>query len=369
MISNPSKRFTVDGSPLLEGRIARDMAEIREAVLLRVKEDELSGLVLGGGYGRGEGGVFVVDGAEKVYNDYDFFVIVPYRSRSRRKALMKALAEVKAAMEPRCGIHVDFSPAMPETSLATLPNEVMFMELKEGHHVIFGPDDILKNIPDFDTTSPPLEECVRLFMNRGIGLLLARQKLETGDALDQLDYEFVVRNIRKAQLAMGDALLFLRGCYSPSYLERRTRFRSLSLEDVPEGGRLRLYYEEALDFKLRPSHDGPTGVALKAWHDEITRFYEGIFLWFEQHRLAAPDLTWDSYQHRSRRLASHGILENVKNVFRNLRVKTPHLTMEQNLFLHPRDRVLAYLPAILFNNNRQDEHIKADVLRLWEHCG
>lgn len=361
-------RFTVDGSPALEDRIAQDMVDIREAVLSRVSEDDLSGLVLGGGYGRGEGGVFVVDGEERVYNDYDFFVIVPYSSRARRKALMQTLAEVKAAMEPRCGIHVDFSPAMPQASLATLPYELMFMELKEGHHVIIGPADILATMPAYDTARPSLEECARLFMNRGVGLLLARQKLDMDEAHDLEEHEFVVRNIRKAQLAMGDAFLFLKGCYSPSYLGRRARFRSLDLEGVPGSKKLSQYYEEALEFKFRPSHNIPAGLTLRAWFDEVTLFYEHIFLWFEQHRLGDPELTWDSYQRRSRRLASPGLQESVKNVVRNLRIKTPKLPLLRDLPLHPRDRVLAYLPSVLFNDG-ENERITNDVLRLWEYCG
>ena len=85
-------RFTIDGCDALEQRIAHDLAAIREAVLERVDENSLSGLVLGGGYGRGEGAVYVVDGEERVYNDYDFFVLTPDRRRARRRKLTNALA-------------------------------------------------------------------------------------------------------------------------------------------------------------------------------------------------------------------------------------------------------------------------------------
>jgi hypothetical protein len=264
---------------------------------------------------------------------------------------------------------VDFSPAMPQTSLAKLPYELMFMEAKEGHHVVFGPDDIFAAMPAYDTAHPPLEEGARLFMNRGVGLLLARQKLVRDGSLGLEDHEFIVRNIRKAQLAMGDALLFLRGCYSPSYIERLKRFRSLDLEEVPGGERLSQYYEDALEFKLRPSHVVPVGHTLRTWHDEVAYFYGQIFLWFEQQRLEVPELTWDIYQRRFRRLASPGVQGCAKNLLRNMRIKTFHLPLMRELFLHPRDRVLAHLPSLLFDSGENNERITVDVLRLWECSG
>lgn len=52
-------------------------------VCLRIGEDvekalgsNFTALILGGGYGRGEGGVVRVDGVEKPYNDLDFTLIV-----------------------------------------------------------------------------------------------------------------------------------------------------------------------------------------------------------------------------------------------------------------------------------------------------
>lgn len=362
-------RFTVDGSQALENRIAHDLYAIREAVLPSVEKGNLLALVLGGGYGRGEGGVFVDNGEEKVYNDYDFFVIVSHCSFRRRRALMNDLAEVKALMEPQCGIHVDFSPAMSHKSLANCPYELMFMEAREGHHVVIGPNDIFETMPAFDTAHPPLEEGARLFMNRGVGLVLAKQKLDCDVLLSSSEHEFVVRNIRKAQLAMGDALLILRGCYSPSYIERLKRFRLLDLGGVPYGDKLTQYYEEALEFKLRPSHVVPAGFTMQAWFDEVTHFYDKIFLWFEQHRLSDLELTWERYQRLPRRLASQSLKESFKNVLRNMRVRTSEHSSIGQLYLHPRDRVLAFLPSLLFDKKAGNDRITTDVLRLWEVCG
>lgn len=361
-------RFITAGTEVLKDRIAHDLILIREAVLRHVHAGEISGLVLGGGYGRGEGGVYVTNGEERVYNDYDFFVIVPFRSRRRRTELMAKLAEVKATVEPLCGIHVDFSPPMPASSLPALPYEVMFMELKEGHHVVLGPRDILSTMPDYDVAHPPMEECARLFMNRGVGLLLARQKLKSGSHLSMSDHEFVVRNIRKAQLAMGDSLLFLYGCYSASYIERRKRFFTINRSNVPDAETLGRYYSEAIDFKLKPQHVVPENHSLDSWHDEVTQFYERMFLWFESQRLNDSQLTWERYMKRFRRLPYRGLAETAINVVRNLRIKTSRLPSVREMPLHPRDRVLARLPALLFAKDTNDQ-ATTDVLILWKLHG
>jgi hypothetical protein len=358
-------RFTVDGSDELEAQIALDLATVRGRVSELVRAEDLTALVLGGGYGRGEGGVFEVDGEERVYNDYDFFVVVPYRSRSRRRELTAALQRVKESVEPGCGIHVDFSPPMPQSSLGRLPYELMFMEAKYGHHVVIGPPDVFSALPAYDAERPPLEECARLFMNRGIGLLLARMTLGQRPPLNTEDHEFVVRNIYKAMMAMGDSVLFLKGDYSPSYVERRRRFAAQPLEGVPEAARLRAAYEASLDFKLRPRHDVPAGKSLDEWHREVVALYLEVYLWFERNRLGMASLDWSAYEGLSTRFPGTPFLERLKNGARNARHARP---AGGEWMLHPRDRILKRLPRLLGEQGR-DEAELSQVLHIWKHYG
>ncbi len=117
----------------------------------------------------------------------------------------------------------------------------------------------------YDIARPPLDEHIRFFMTQGMGLFLARQKLERSGLLDREDHEFVVRNTRKTQLAFGVSVLFLEGCYSPSYVKRCSLFRSLDIEHVRDWKLMSMYYEEAMDFKLGPTHDRYIGDALHLW--------------------------------------------------------------------------------------------------------
>jgi hypothetical protein len=361
-------RFTIDGSEALERRIASDMEAVRQAVRAAVGAEELAALVLGGGYGRGEGGVYTVDGEERVYNDYDFFVIVPFTSRKRRNALSAKLLEVKAAIEPRFGIHVDFSPPMPLSTLGALPYEVMYMEAREGHHVLIGPDDVFSALPAYDPARPPLEECARLFMNRGIGLFLAGKTISQRAPLDTEDHEFAVRNIYKAMMAMGDSVLYLRGDYSPSYVERRRRFAAQDLAGVSGGDRLSEVYEASLDFKLRPGHAIPGGASLEAWHRDMVGLYLQVFLWFERQRLNRPTLDWQDYVRLPARLPWKGPRETAKNIVRNLRHRAGQFPPIGEIALHPRDRVLRRLPGLLASDT-SDPAAERLVILFWGQYG
>lgn len=361
-------RFTVDGSDVLEKQIASDMDMVRASVLAAVEEGELAALVLGGGYGRGEGGVYAVEGEERVYNDYDFFVIVPYTSRQRRSALSAKLLEVKAAIEPSFGIHVDFSPPMPLATLGSLPYEVMYMEAREGHHVLIGAEDVFSALPTYDPARPPLEECARLFMNRGIGIFLAGKTISQRGPLNTEDHEFAVRNIYKAMMAMGDSVLYLRGDYSPSYVERRTRFAAQDLTGVPGGERLREVCGASLDFKMRPCHAIPGGASLEAWHRDMVDLYLQVFLWFERQRLNRPAMNWEEYARLPARLPWKGLRETAKNIVRNLRHRAGQFPPFGELPLHPRDRMLRRLPDLL-SDNESDPDAERLVVLFWGHYG
>src|SRR5258707_6406732 len=65
-------RFTIDGSLELESRL--DM--VCQKVLAGVRAltgSRLEALVLGGGYGRGQGGVLRTDAGDQAYNDLEFY--------------------------------------------------------------------------------------------------------------------------------------------------------------------------------------------------------------------------------------------------------------------------------------------------------
>jgi hypothetical protein len=358
------RRFTIDGGGVLETKIAEDVRAIAAKAVSAVGGRDITAVILGGGYGRGEGAVWRENGDERVYNDYDLFVVTPSLSRSRSKQISGTLREVGKRMESAAGIHVDFGRPLPQSNLSSLPYELMMMELKMGHVVLHGPRDILSSMPNYDEKRPPLIECTRLLMNRSVGLIQARQLSAKRRSLSDDEKQFAIRNTQKAMMAAGDAVLFVNQTYSASYAQRLRLFDGLSLKGTPKGELLRDRYHEAINFKLHPSHKLPAGKTLAAWIEESAALFGSVFLWFERRRLDAPEMGWDDYMARPFRLPAPTLLESIMNAARNIRGKAFPLTGVKGLLLHPRDHILRAAPKLLYSDGTPER--EAAFFRLWE---
>lgn len=200
------------------------------ADLDRLAVPGLAGVVLGGGYGRGEGGV-KPDGS--LSNDLDFFAIAADGATDRdAAAIADALSPLGTDWTARLGIDVDFTAKTPYR-LRHDAERLMVQELLRGHADVWGVSgkSLFADIPLRRASDLPWTEAVRLLANRGMGLLFAR---ETGRTPD-----FVARNIMKAVLGSGDARLIARGEY-----RWRAEDRAAVLAEAP--------YSRALDWKFRP---------------------------------------------------------------------------------------------------------------------
>lgn len=361
--SRETLRFTRDGSNALERRIADDMRKVRAYALEAAGEHNITALVLGGGYGRGEGGVYVCAGEERPYNDYDFFVVVPFTSRLKRHALSRRLLAAKARLEPECGIHVDFGTPMPASHLPRYPYTQMLMEAREGHRVIYGPEETLLSLPAYDPACPPLEEGTRLFMNRGVGLMLTAALLRKRVPLTPEEHEFAVRNIHKAALALGDGVLMAHQAYDTHCVVRQKKLSRMDPSCVPERMALLAAYDRAVEFKLRPSHTVPEN-GLSAWHAQTVDLYRKVFLWFERKRLGRSNLTWPEYEALPSRLSGAG----PANLLRHWKSGAARWDNPEEWALHPRDVLLRRLPEVLFSKEPKPE-IEKYIRDLWEFYG
>ena len=238
-------RYALKGDAAFDEMLDKYLKDISETVEQSDVSEDIAGIVLGGGYGRGEGGVFVSSGGQKkLYNDLDFFVIAKDVNASRIKKINKILASLGEKFSDMIGVDVDFGPAKKLRELAKMPFTMMWQELRESHIVIYGDEDVLSTLPDYDLHDLPRSEGLRLLLNRGTGLLFARQKLEQKNVSIE-DCDFIGRNLNKAVLACGDVFLLLRNKYCLSVQNRLVLLEELDPE-------LAKFYSKALQFKFSP---------------------------------------------------------------------------------------------------------------------
>ena len=226
------------------GRLASD---VRGAL-----GENLVALVLGGGYGRGEGAVLQEDGTERPYNDLDLALVV----RRRGAVPSDSLSRIGGRYEKETGIHVDFSRPLTLGDVRRWPRWLMWYDLLHGHRVLEGPPDVLReNAPaGLEEPLPPIE-AARLLLNRGAGLLWARRVSRGVEPSP--DTDFVRRNYYKCALALGDASLIAHSRYATPYEGRVQRLERLTTE-VRSVADLDLadLYRAATTFKFSP-HEAP----------------------------------------------------------------------------------------------------------------
>ena len=238
-------RYTLKGDAAFDKMLDKYLEDISEAVEQSSVSKDIAAIVLGGGYGRGEGGVFeTVDGQKKLYNDLDFFVIAKNINHVKLKKMDKVLASLGKSFSRELGVDVDFGPAKNLRQLTKMPFTMMWQELREGHIVIYGAKDVLNTLPDYDLHDLPRSEGLRLLLNRGAGLLFARQKLKQKN-ISVEDCNFIGCNLNKAVLACGDVFLILRNKYCLSVQDRLALLEELDAE-------LARPYRKAVQFKLSP---------------------------------------------------------------------------------------------------------------------
>src|SRR4051794_37699748 len=71
-----SPRFTMDGDDALEKHLTRGCEQVLSGVRGLIPAHKLEAVLLGGGYGRGEGGVLRTSEGDRPYNDLEFYVAI-----------------------------------------------------------------------------------------------------------------------------------------------------------------------------------------------------------------------------------------------------------------------------------------------------
>lgn len=342
-MSNTTTRMTRDGSEALEARLARTCAEIGTEIQRIVPPDALQALLLGGGYGRGEGGVLATPGGDEPYNDLEFFVLIEGLPRLNERRFGAAIHQLGHRMTEALGIEVEFKIISLE-KLAASGSSIFYYDLVVGHRLIVGPPDVLKDCSHHtDATRIPKHEATRLLMNRCSGLLFAAERLQRS-GFSAADADFTGRNVAKAQLALGDAVLATLGQYHWSCLERHKRLTGIHAAALPMA-ELVAFHQDGVAFKLHPYQSSASQDELKALHARVCQTAWAVWQWQEQQRLGIPAGSPLSYGRSGNKCPETSA---VKNALIRLRTFGLKGVLSPSLFRYPREALLNTLPLLLW---------------------
>lgn len=337
-------RFTRDGSAELEAKLECICQEVAASIQALLPTKMLEAIALGGGYGRGEGGVLRYGDGDSPYNDVEFFVFIRGPLLLRQAMWNKPLHQLAHALTEKHGIEIEFKLLTLDKLRRSAPS-MFYYDLVMGHQWALGDDRMLAGCEHHrDATQIPLHEATRLLMNRSSGLLFAKERLSRADFSAE-DADFVARNIAKAQLALGDVLLAAHGKYHWSCLERLKRLPKLPSTLVTELN-LTAHHRHGVEFKLHPLRSTASREELQALHQTLTAAAKTLFLWLESRRLGTAFASPSAYA--ASRINKCPETKAARNRFINARQFGLGSLLDSR---YPRQRLLDGLCRLLWGND------------------
>ncbi len=340
------------GSPEFNEWLWEKLCELGNDVAT-VLEGDLIALVLGGGYGRGQGCTIFAAGRERPYNDVDLFLI----TRISPPKNIAQLGPLAREYEERLGISVDFSRPQTVPMIRNWPCLLMWQELVMGHKVLYGPEDIIESNTREVVRKPlPAVEASRLLLNRGAGLLWAERVLEGLEPSP--DPTFVSRNYFKCVLGIADSLLIANARYTSDPEDKLYRILNLAARDSFVK---RIGADELMVAGLEFRRSSEKSYEIRM---EDCRLLAGLwmetFLWVESKRFGRAFSGVEDYVDWQGRRESHdpGVLRRLA-----ANAKRGRLSWK-----HPREKVYLSLPTALSamqNQSGEFMRVSDDALQAW----
>ncbi|PKN80135.1 MAG: hypothetical protein CVU48_03115 [Candidatus Cloacimonetes bacterium HGW-Cloacimonetes-1] len=350
-------KYSLYGSELIDSKIDHILCVVRQEFLKVFPIEELKALVLGGGYGRGEGGVRFEGDDEFPYNDLDFFVISRDIPLYKKLKYQKALAELHYKLTDQLGIDIDFSPIQSLRALPQAPFWLVWYELRYGHRIVIGNTHILNYLPRWEDDSVPLIEAVKLLLNRGVGLWKAKQVISEDTGTGDLD--FVMRNIHKAIQAIGDSILISRHQYHWSNIKRMERAQTTFKELPFLHNEFTAQYINSMEFKLQPQYsDLSAGEMLTIIENLIPTFIDAYYyIWACM--VSRNSIGPENYYREIQAYFTNNLLEKdvLKNLVLNIKEFKFSAYSHELYCQYPRYRLICTFPWFLWN----EELVHTDI--------
>ena len=335
-------------------KVIQESLDIIVAAIRGLMGSCIDALVLVGGFGRGEGGVRLVNGRFRPVNDFDIFVIVSknhFRVRKRYGPELQALAE---RLAPEVGVkQIDISISHP-LRFRYARNLVADYEICNGYKVLYGEMDLKRIMPSLPAQRlSPLDGAI-YFSNRGSGLLIPALYFMLNETIAPGHQENFQIEVDKVCLAMGDAFLLWKRQYHYSYVERRRRITEGRIAvEAPAGELVQVQYLEAVERKLRPRFDWPGDERMiQRWY-YVRDLFSQFFLWFESLRLRRSFADWEAYSSFVRQHVKDRFGDRMRVLLQSAIRSGAHTILSSQgreaLFQQSRAFKLATMPMLLFS--------------------
>ncbi|HXF10859.1 MAG TPA: hypothetical protein VN625_08750, partial [Desulfuromonadaceae bacterium] len=290
-------------------------------------------------------GVFRSPDGDKPYNDMEFYLVVRGNDWANEKVYGRRLHRLAKTLSHEAGVEVEFK-IISRATLQHAPVSMFYYDLVSAHRWVLGDESLLAGAEHHrHGRDISQSEATRLLMNRCTGLLFAKEKLERSRMSDE-DADFIFRNISKARLALGDAVLTMFRQYHWSCLVRNRRLNDLEIdENLPWLSEVRRQHELGVHFKLHPTPP-PARSVLQSEFDKTSALAQQVWLWLENRRLDCHFLSMRGYALSS--LNKCPETDPDRNRLINARIFGFHTYIQTTSEHHPRERVLNALAILLW---------------------
>ena len=176
-------RYFPGGHPELHEKLDRFLARLATSLGTQPFAEKAAFLLLAGGYGRGEGGIFhASEGAPaQLYNDLEFYLVLK-DAAAMSEAARWCHGEAHRG-EEEIGIEVEFK-TLTLAALHGAEPSMFYYDLLAAHGFVWGDPALVATLPPRlrDPALIPAHEATRLLFNRGTGLLFCQRKLAENGA-------------------------------------------------------------------------------------------------------------------------------------------------------------------------------------------
>lgn len=345
--------YTIDNNPEIEAKIENDQKYINSQIL-RLLNSHVHSILLCGGFGRGEGTVYVREGKIHIVNDYDITIVLKERNPFKYVRLLKKYGSQLQDLAEKLARDLEMKQidlSMKHISYFETPKALRIenFEVKKGHIITYGNNDPTNVMPDWKADDIPLFEGTRLLRNRGAGMLIPALYFLNINGIPEEKKENFVIECNKAQLAMGDSILLLKRLYHHLYAERLKRIKELDVSNIPKGEKILEYYCGALEQKLRPDFEKFYRRDLVNWWFEISKLLEIFYRYFERIRLGKSFDDWLEYVKISRPEHRFNFKSFFRSILFNETIKVSPKQLIKNLSSSRSSNYTVVVPLLLFS--------------------